>query len=208
MSDRTALAAQAQAYLREQLGPRAPERLTFEREFEESPLEGESTTALFSFALEAGSGAAECANGDPRHYVAVGETTPNFFPAYGLSVDDAYSLHVGTRFMLVMRVQKIDTDQAPPTARPSLERILANVAPGANVRNVTLAALFRCDDDFFAVYRLEIAGRAVYALAADCPPGFYELTQHPPQLVLRLHLGQVIRAEARAARDADRPQQD
>ncbi len=199
MTDLRPIEAGALAYLAEQLGPRAPRQLTFEHEFSESPLEGEGRTVLFSFDLEPGSGAPECSAADRRHYVAFGETTPNFFPAYGLNPDEAYSFHVGTRFMLVMRVQKVEPEAAPPNARPSLDHMLASAAPGARVENVELAALFRCDDDYFAVYRLDIEGRRVYGLAADCPPGFHELTQHPPQMVLRLHLGQVIRAEARAA---------
>jgi hypothetical protein len=49
-----------------------------------------------------------------------------------------------------------------------------------------------------AIYRLRVGGLEVYGCGADCPPGFYPLTPHPPQVVLRLHLGQVIRHEARA----------
>src|SRR5262245_29566994 len=88
----------AVAYLREQLAGRAPDYLVLEGEFDETPLEGEGRTVLFSFDLAPGPGVAAGACGDgyqPRHFVAVGETTPNFFPAYGLSADDAYSFHIG-----------------------------------------------------------------------------------------------------------------
>lgn len=189
--------AEAIAYLRPHLGERTPQFLVLEGEFAESPLEGEGRTFLFSFDLPPGPGVAAgaCETYDPKHYVAVGQTTPNFFPAYGFSPDDAYSFHVGTRFMLEMELQKVDPQLEPPDARQLLRTVLANVAPGATVRSEQLAALFRCEDGYYAVYRLTLNEDDVYALGADCPPGFYKLTGHPPQMVLRLHLGKLIRAE-------------
>jgi hypothetical protein len=66
-----------------------------------------------------------------------------------------------------------------------------------------LSRLFRCQDRVFAVYRVRLNGRDVHCFGADCPPGFSELTDHPPLVALRLHLGQLIQAEAR--RELDRP---
>ncbi len=189
---------QAIEYLREQLGPRAPRDLHPAGVFNEQPLEGEAETALFSFDLDVGTEA--CATPEARrHYVAVGQTTPNYFPSFGLAPDDAYSLHIGTRFMLEMEVQRVDPADEPPGARQYLEQVIRDHAPGAAASPPELAALFRFEEGFFAVYRVDVEGRSYYAMGADCPPGFYELTQHPPQTALRLHLGKLIRAEARAA---------
>lgn len=195
--DLRALEAEAIAYLRGHLGERTPEYLVLEGEYAETPLEGEGRTFVFSFDLAPGPGmsAAACETYEPKHFVAVGETTPNFFPAYGFSADDAYSFHVGTRFMLEMELQKVSDELEPPDARPLLRTVLANVAPGAEARQEELAALFRCEEGYYAVYRLKLGEDEVYALGADCPPGFYKLTKYPPQTTLRLHLGKLIRAE-------------
>ncbi|MFQ5806671.1 MAG: hypothetical protein ACE5I3_09495, partial [Phycisphaerae bacterium] len=131
-----------------------------------------------------------------KHYVAVGETEPNFFPAYGLSPDDAYSFHVGTRFALEMGLQMVDASLEPPGARPLLRAAVRSYAAGAKLEKEELAALFRCEEGLFAVYRLTLDGQDVYCMGADCPPGFYRMTAQPPQVALRLHLGKLIRAEA------------
>jgi hypothetical protein len=189
----------ALGYLRGQLAARAPQTLRFEGEFDEQPLDGEGQTALFSFELppgtDVGSGAQPGA-AEVKHYVAVGETGPNFFPAYGLDPDDAYSFHLGTRFVLEMGLQVVDASYEPPSARALLRAALVNYAAGATLEQEELAALFRCDEGLFAVYRLTLDGQDVYCMGADCPPGFYHMTEHPPQVALRLHLGKLIRAEA------------
>jgi len=186
-------------YLQEQLGDRAPRQVRFEGEFDERPLDGEGATALFSFELLAERGVGSGARSGPaevKHYVAIGETEPNFFPAYGLSADDAYSFHVGTRFVLEMGLQVVDTTYEPPTARSLLHAAVRNYAAGAKLEKEELAALFRCEEGLFAVYRLTLDGQDVYCMGADCPPGFYRMTEHPPQVALRLHLGKLVRAEA------------
>jgi len=191
--------ADARAYLTEQLGPRAPQALGFEDAFDEAPLDGEERTVLFSFFLEP---ERWCGNPlpPPRHYVAVGRTTPNYFPAYGLGVDDAYSFHVGLRFMLELEIGLVDPSREPPGAREALREFVRLCAPAARLDGDELAALFRCQDQHFAVYRLTLSGGPVYCLGADCPPGFYRLTEYPPQVALTLHLGKLIRAEARQER--------
>jgi hypothetical protein len=194
------LEADAREYLARELGPRAPARLLPEGRFDERPLEGEGATAIFSFDMQGRPGCA--AEADARHYVAVGQTEPNYFPAYGLDPDEAYSLHIGTRFMLTMGVQRVEAELEPPQARQALRVFVARYAAGAELTGVELAGLFRCEEAYFAVYRLRLAGEELYCMGADCPPGFYRCTQYPPQMALRLHLGGVIRAEARAERDA------
>jgi len=187
--------AQAVAYLKEQLGERAPDYVRFEGAFDERPLEGEGRAALFSFEAEAADDG--CQPGPLKHYVAVGRTQPNYFPAYEMGGDDAYSFHVGTRFMLEMAIQRVDDAREPPGARDALRRFVAGYAPGVAIEDERLAALFRCDEAYFAVYRVRLGAEEYYCMGADCPPGFHRLTRFPPQMALRLHLGKVIRAEAR-----------
>jgi hypothetical protein len=197
------LETSALGYLNGQLAARAPQALCFEGEFDEQPLEGEGATALFSFELppgaDVGSGA-QPGGAEVKHYIAVGETEPNFFPAYGLGPEDAYSFHLGTRFVLEMGLQVVDVSYEPPTARSLLHVAVRNYAAGAKLEQEELAALFRCEEGLFAVYRLTLDGRQVYCMGADCPPGFYHMTEHPPQVALRLHLGKLIRAEAAGGR--------
>ncbi len=185
-------------YLSGQLGQRAPRTLRFEAVFDENPLEGEGRTELFSFDLPPAI-AGSCSAQDLRHYVAVGETVPNYFPGYGLDAEDAYCFHLGTRFMLTMEMQRVDPELEPPGARGAARAFVAAHAPQARVSDPQLAGLFRCEDEYYAVYRLELDGQPVYFMGADCPPGFYRMTSYPPQAALRLHLGKLILAEARQA---------
>ena len=199
MSDSCEQAAEraALAYLAEQLGERAPGALRLAGAFDERPLEGEGRAVVFAFELPGGDAA--CGASPRPHYVVAGQTEPNYFPAYEMTADEAYSFHIGTRFMLVMGISKIDTQLEPPGAREALRRFVASYARGATVQEESLAGLFRCEEAVFAVYRLVLDGEPVYCLGGDCPPGFYRRCAEPPQMVLRLHLGQAIRAEARAA---------
>lgn len=196
-SDLRALEAGATQYLREQLGDRAPDYLRLEGHFSETPLEGEGRVWLFSFPLQVGAATAECGEQARKHYVAVGETTPNYFPAYDLGPNDAYSFHIGTRFMLTMEIQIVDSSHEPPGARNALQALLENYAQGAQVEEQELAALFRCEEAYFAVYRVRLNGAQYYCFGADCPSGFCAVAAHPPQMALRLHLGRLIREEAR-----------
>lgn len=194
-----ALRGAACEYLRAQLQDRAPDSLALEARFEEQPLEGEGPAAVFSFDIES----AGCEDGDvvpvsaavksERHYVVVGETEPNYFPGYGLDADDAYSMHVGTRFMLVMELGLADPNDEPPAAREALRRALSTFATDADEQ---LAGLFHSAGRYVAVYRVSLKGEQVFCLTGDFPTGFYRLTQFPPQVALRLHLGKLIRAES------------
>jgi len=192
--EREQLESDARRYLSQQLGRRAPTQLRFETLFDERPLENEGATALFSFHLEVGS---TCGRQRQKHFVAVGQTEPNYFPAFQMDDDDAYSFHVGTRFMLTMRLGLVDAEMEPPGAREAMHRFVESYAAGLTLESEEVAALLRCDEACFAVYRLKLSGAAYYCLGADCPSGFYPVEQLAPQTVLRLHLGRVIRREAR-----------
>jgi hypothetical protein len=187
----------ARRYLSGALGERAPETLTFTVAFDERPLEGEGPTVLFSFDLPPESAARQATADTPHHFVAVGKTEPNYYPTYGLSADDMYSLHIGTRFMLELGVALVDAANEPPTAREAMRAFVATCNPDVPIEHESLAALFRCGEELFAVYRVTLRGQDVYCFAADCPPGFCESVDAPPQVALRLQLGRVIRAEAR-----------
>ena len=114
----------ARAYLREQLGDRAPSGLIIRATFSETPLQGEGTASLFSFTLPQISAASICAAPGEKsdHYVVAGETTPNYFPTYDLDPDDGYSLHIGTRFMLEIGIGRIAEDHEPAGARAAPSR--------------------------------------------------------------------------------------
>lgn len=188
---------EAQAYLERELGARAPKVLSSVAELNERPLDGEGPASVFSFDLPPASPV--CAPDATRHYVVVGETEPNYYPAYGLDADDAYSLHIGTRFMLGMGIAIVGADAEPPDARDRVRELTALCNPDVPIEDVELGALFRCEDELYAVYVVSLAGRRVYCFGADCPPGFSEMTEHPPQVALRLHLGRLIRREGRDA---------
>lgn len=185
-------------YLRAELGPRAPSRLVFEGRFNESPLEGEGPATLFSFTLhDVQSGCPHSHTPPVPHYVCVGNTRPNYFPSYGLNADDAYSFHIGTRFMLELGVSRADNRDEPPDSLDRLRSVVARLVHGCDIRDARLAALFRVEGELHAVYRLRLGAEDVYFMGADCPPGFYRMTDSPPQAAYRLHLGKLIRAEAR-----------
>ncbi len=189
---------QALDYLAEQLREAAPRYLVLEGEYDERPLEGEAAAMVFSFELNVSGASEHCPGGPRRHYVVAGRTAPGYFPAYGWGPDEAYSVHIGTRFMLETRLHIVDAALEPPGARAGLLAALTQFGDGATADLVDLAALFRVDDEaYFAVYRLRVRERDYYAFGGDCAPGFYEMTDRPPQAVLRLHLGQLIRHEAR-----------
>ena len=187
----------ALVYLREQLGDRAPSDLIIRATFSETPLQGEGPASLFSFTLPQISGASICAAAGDKsdHYVVAGETTPNYFPTYDLDPDDGYSLHIGTRFMLEIGIGRIAEGHEPAGARDAMRRAVQEALPNTAIENESLAGLFRGQEQTYAVYRLRLGGQDVYFMGGDCPSGFYRLTQWPPQVALRLHLGKLIRAE-------------
>ena len=182
--------AYALDYLREQLKDAAPSELTKPKLFERSPLEGEGATVVFEFTADIADRGAE------RHFVVVGQTEPNYYPAYGLDADETFSLHVGTRFMLVMGVAQCGpSEPGDYDAQADARAIVGRIAHEAAVEDVTIAATFDVEGEPHAVLRCKVAGESVYIFGRDAPPGFSRWTNLPPQVVYRLHLGSVLRRE-------------
>jgi len=179
----------ARDYLIRELGPDAPKQLTPLGQFDESPLEGEGAVTVFSF--EASIGGAEL---QPYHVVA-GQTVPNYYPFYNLSNEDIYSLHIGTRFMLELEVGLIPVEQLPASLELDLRESIAGVAPGEDVTDFKSVAAFAVGDQRHAVVRCRIGPESVYVLGNDLPLGIYRQIHLLPQVIYRLHLGNVIRLE-------------
>jgi len=181
----------ALAYLREQLREAAPSTLSAPTLFPQSPLEGEGATVVFSFT------AARGARGPEPHYVVVGRTEPNYYPAYGLDADEAFSLHLGTRFMLVMGVaQAADGAGGDYDAYKDARAIADRVAPKMPLEDVCVAATFDVDGAFHTVLRCKLGGEAIYIMGRDGPPGISRRIDLSPHVVYRLHIGHVLRREA------------
>ncbi|HKQ48188.1 MAG TPA: hypothetical protein VJZ71_08980 [Phycisphaerae bacterium] len=182
----------ALGYLRAQLREDAPGELGVARVFERSPLEGDGAVVVFEF--RARRGAAE----SDQYYVVVGQTEPNYYPAYGLDADEAYSLHLGTRFMLVMGVAQCVAPEGidvMAAARVVVDR----VAPSAPIEGLTVAACFDVEGQHHVVLRGRVAGQDVYIMAGEAPAGFSRRVELPPQVAYRLHVGAVLRVEAHRA---------
>ncbi len=179
----------AREFLRKQLGPAAPAELTLLGRFNERVLEGEGPVSIFSFQAAIGGTAPE------TYHVVAGQTEPNYYPAWSLSPDELYSLHLGTRFMLVMSIARVPLEELPPDVEQRTREMLAKVAPGEAVTDFKLAAAFSMEGQKHAVARCRIADEDVYVLCADLPPGIYRYPYLPPNVVYRLHLGNVIRRE-------------
>lgn len=187
--------AAALAYLHAQLGSRAPQVVQACATFDEAPLEGEGAVTVLAFDLKP-----EGPGANPRHYVVIGQTQPNYYPAYGLTPDEIYSLHIGTQFFLGVGVHVVEFAHEPPDARDGVAHFVETCNPGVPRGPIVLAGLFRGDGSFFAVYRLTVGDQEVYCFGADLPPAFSPLIDQPPQVALRLYLGRLLRAEAQHAR--------
>jgi len=179
-------------YLREQLREAAPTELGAATIFEHSPLEGEGPTVLFEFQAKRGASQPE------RYFAAVGQTEPNYYPAYGLDADEAYSLHLGTRFMLVMGVAQCEPpDGEKYDPMKDARAVVDRVAPSAPVEGLAVAACFDVGGLRHVVLRGKVAGQEVYIMAGDAPAGFSRHVELPPPVAYRLHLGTVLRSEPR-----------
>ena len=184
---------QALDYLSIALSLHAPPDLTQEAVFEGQPLEREGDMSVFSF--RAGVGGQE----EQGYYVVAGQTDPNYYPEWGLTPEQIYDLHLGTRFMLVMKTSSFPLDKLPGDLPERIERFIGTVAPGARVRDVAPAAAFNIESDVHAICRATIAGESVYVIGLDAPPGIYRDVHLPPHVVFRRHIGQLIRREAQDA---------
>jgi hypothetical protein len=157
--------------------------------FPRSPLDGEGATALFAFESSRGSETPE------DYYVAVGQTEPNYYAAAGLDAEDVFSLHVGTRFMLVMGVAQSPVVDETYDAYQDARTVCDRVAPRASLEDVQVAATFDVEGQMHRVLRARFGGDAIYLFAGDAPWGFSRRVDLPPHVVYRLHLGRVLRAE-------------
>ncbi len=182
----------ALAFLRDQLGPCAPSRLEHALTVHEEPLEGEGPTSLFRFDAAPDGGSPQ------RFWAAAGVTEPNYYPDWGLSADEMYSVHVGTRFMLVMEVAQALAEQVPDAAFEWFTEFLRRVAPAARVSNERVLAAFVVEDQMHVVAEAYLDGESVIAVGYEAPPGIYRDAQLPPHVIFRRHMGIVVRREADA----------
>ncbi len=181
----------ALAYLREQMGGTAPTRHGEPTLFPTSPLEGEGSAVVFPFTAD------RAGHGAEAYYVVVGRTESNYYPGYGLEAEEAYCLHLGTRFMLVMGVaQASEGTGGAYDAYADARAIADRVAPDKPLEQVRVLAMFDVDEQFHAVLRCRLAGEELYLMGRDAPPGFLRRVDLPPQVVYRLHIGHVLRNEA------------
>lgn len=176
-------------YLKAVLADEAPRSITPVAVFDETPLQDEGKVTVFAFTAKLGG------NAEEPFYVVAGQTVPNYYPQWGLDAEQAYSLHLGTRFMLVVGVQHLAFGELPPNLEQSIRDELAGVLPGEEVSDVEPVAAFRADQHTHAVCRAKIGGEDVYVMGADLPIGIYREVQLPPHVVYRWHLGNVIRME-------------
>lgn len=194
ISDRTL----AEAYLREALGDRPVSNLTHAGTFDEQPLETEGRVSLFRFS------AALDGSETSEYWVAAGQTKPNYYPDWGLTADQMYSLHVGTRFMLELQIPTVPIEDWPADWRPAIEAFIRAAVPGEPFDEPIPAAGFRLEDGIYVVCRARIADQPAYVLGLACPPAIYREVNAPPRAVFRLHLGNLIRAEAERERKSQR----
>lgn len=163
--------------------------------FARSPLEAEGAAVVFPFSSARGQ------RGEQPYYVVVGHTEPNYYPAHGLSAEEAYCLHLGTRFMLVMGVAQVPAVPAAESSATDYDpqrdarMIVDRVAPDRTLSDVAVAATFDVGGQMHAVLRCAIDGQPVYVFGRDAPNGFSSRVDLAPQVVFRIHLGRVLMAE-------------
>jgi hypothetical protein len=178
----------AREYVARNFGQDGPGRLSPLASFDERPLEGEGRVTVFSFTGSR--------DGRPEEYrVVAGETEPNYYPAWDLSPEDTYNLHLGTRFMLVLQVSQVPLDELPATVEADITGPLARIAPGEEISSFRPVAAFNMEGQLHVVSRLRLAEEELYVIGGDLPLGIYRRIDLRPHVVYRLHLGKVIRME-------------
>jgi hypothetical protein len=182
--------AAAKALLVEYFGDDAPENLDLLAQFPGGELEGEGAVSIFLCRAPRGG------DGPESLFVVAGDTVPNYYPAWDLTPEQMYSVHLGTRFMLVLQVGLISLDDLGDDLESQILEIIHAVEPDQPIRDYRPVAAFRVEDQTHAVARLTVADVDVYVIGADAPPGIYQQTHLPPHVVYRLHLGNLIRQEA------------
>ena len=186
----------AMDYLKKALSQDAPRNIVLEGNFPGRPLEREGEMSVFSFETSIGGQPAD------RYWVVAGQTPANHYPHWGLTHEQVYELHLGTRFMLVMEVSSVPVGELPPDLPRQIQDFIGSVAPGETVSDIEPAAAFLVGDDVYAICRARISEEPVYVLGMKAPPGIYRDTQLPPHVVFRLHIGKHIRREADGDREA------
>ena len=180
----------AACYLADQFPERPPADLSNPTIFSSSPLEGEGPVVLYEFSANPGNHEESC------YFVAVGKTVPNYYPAYGLDVHEAYDLHLGTRFMLVMGVGQADSSLLSDfNAAARAREIVDRVAPGEPIEGLKVSSAFEVAGQLHVVLSCTLGGERVFLFAGECPPGFSRRADVPPNVVYRIHLGRVLRGE-------------
>lgn len=136
-------------------------------------------------------------HGESRYFIAVGETVPNYYPAYDLDVQEAFDLHLGTRFMLVMEVGQADSSRLSAfDAVARAREIVDLVAPGEPIEALEVSSAFDVAGQLHTVLRCRLDGEEVFLFAGECAPGFSRRTDIPPNVVYRIHLGRILRGES------------
>lgn len=179
----------AREYLNWEFGTEAPEILRPVASFDRHPLEGEGPVTLFAFTASRGG------NPPEGFHVIAGETEPNYYPEWGLSPDDLYSVHIGTRFILVLEVRQLPLEELPSELESEIALLLDSIAPDEPIANFLPVAAFGMEGQRHAVCRLRLADEELYVLGGDLPLGIYRRIDLPPHVIYRLHLGKLIRLE-------------
>lgn len=192
----------AVAFVREHFGDSAPLTLGEHHLFPLSPLDGDGPTLVIRFDAD------RSGSGSQPYYVVVGQTEPNYYDGDKLSFEEAFSLHLGTRFMLVLGVAQVKNeketqgpDDKPYDVEKDARLIVDRVAPASPLTDVSLAALFDVGGERHAVIRARIADLEVYIMGRDAPFGFSLRTDLPAPLAYRLHIGGVLRTEPKPEAD-------
>lgn len=180
----------ARTYLADQLGDATPRSLVRLARFDGYTLEGEGPVTIFSFSAALGG------NPPEPFFVVAGQTQPNYYPAWNLTPEEIYTLHLGTRFMLVMEIQQASLEDLPDNLERDVADQFTRIAPGEPLSRFTPVTAFRLENQLHAVCRLHVADEHVYVIAGDLPLGINRHTDLPPHVVYRLHLGRIIREEA------------
>lgn len=183
-------------FLRDHFREATPTTLGEHQLFPTSPLDGDGATFIFRFSAD------RSGKGLENYIVAVGQTEPNYYADEGYEFEDAFDLHLGTRFMLVLGVAQVHEpdiitgpDDKPYDVEKDARHIVNRVSPDARLDKIELAALFDVAGQYFAVIRLLLDGQPVYVMGRDAPFGFSNRADLAPQVVLRLHLGRALQLE-------------
>ncbi len=178
----------AMDHLVAELREEAPQSLEFAAAIDEQPLEGEGRVSIFTF---------KAALGSPEstdYYAIAGRTQPMHYPSWGLSPDEIYCVHIGTRFMLELKVSQVRGEEIPADLADRLVQ-QASASAGEHVLLAGEPTVYRVEAQHHAVCPAAIREERWYIVGGDINGGFYERTELPAHVIYRWHLGQIIRNE-------------